>query len=197
MSKGKVQLLQFLLIGAATLLFWGYQISHAASGHFSKKNNYNLCFSPQGHCERKILHLIRNAKTSISMQTYSFTSRKIANALKDAKRRGVKIRIIADRSLFDPQNKHSRIQSLIYAGIPVWVDQKVSIQHNKVLVVDRHWVETGSYNYTVSANRYNAENVLIIESPELAALYLTYWQQRKLESTPATSYHYRRRRYRH
>lgn len=197
MTRLKAQILQLTLIALATLLFWGYQIAHASGGHFAKNTRYDLCFSPNGHCERKILHLIHRAHKSLALQSYSFTSSKIANALIDAKQHGVNVRVIADRSLFDPANRHSRIQSLIHAGIPVWVDHRVNIQHNKVIVADSRWVETGSYNYTVSANRYNAENVLIIDSPTLAAQYFAYWQRRKLESAPATSYHYKKRRYRH
>jgi phosphatidylserine/phosphatidylglycerophosphate/cardiolipin synthase-like enzyme len=101
--------------------------------------------------------------------------------------------MIVDKSLFDPENSHSCIKELLSAGIPVWVDSQVSIQHNKVMIVDKKILETGSYNYTVSANHYNAENVLIIESPELAFLYWGNWKNRQLISTPANRYHYKKR----
>jgi phosphatidylserine/phosphatidylglycerophosphate/cardiolipin synthase-like enzyme len=188
------QKLQLILISLGMLLFWGYQLAHATADRFPKSTPYEVCFSPNGKCEDKILHLINNAQKSIYIQSYSFTSRKIAKALIKDKNRGVKIKMIVDRSLFDPKNKHSRIKSILATGIPVWVDKDVSIQHNKVMIIDQKIVETGSYNYTVSANHYNAENVLIIKSPELAAGYLENWRKRQLVSTPATRYHYKRRR---
>jgi phosphatidylserine/phosphatidylglycerophosphate/cardiolipin synthase-like enzyme len=185
---------QLLLILLTTLGFWGYQLAHAAPNRFEKHTRYTVCFSPQGRCEQKLLHLIRNAEHSIFIQSYSFTSKKTVRALIQAHRRGVNIKLIVDRSLFDPKNHHSRISALLRAGVPAWVDNTVSIQHNKVMIVDKRWVETGSYNFTVSANRYNAENMLIIRSPALAARYLTNWHHQQLVSTPASDYHYKRHR---
>lgn len=75
-------------------------------------------------------------------------------------------------------------------GIPVWVDDSVSIAHNKFLILDNKTVETGSFNYTVSANRYNAENVLIINDPVLAQTYLSNFKHRVASSISATRYHY-------
>jgi phosphatidylserine/phosphatidylglycerophosphate/cardiolipin synthase-like enzyme len=189
----RTEKIQFLLIALGTLGFWGYQFSHAETRLFPAKTPYRVCFSPKGNCENTILHLINNAKKSLYIQSYSFTSKKIAQALIRAKRNGVEIKMIVDRSLFDPEDNHSYIKPILAAGIPVWVDNEVSIQHNKVIIVDQEILETGSYNYTVSANRYNAENVLIIKSPDLALLYLNNWRKRQLISTPSARYQYKKR----
>lgn len=181
---------QLLLICLITLIFWSFQWAQAEPHYFAKYTRFITCFSPNGQCEQKLVHLIRNAQQSIYTQTYSFTSKKIATALVQAHQRGVTVNVITDRSSFDPKNVHSRIYSLIHAGIPVWVDDTVSIQHNKIMVIDQHWVETGSYNFTVSANRHNAENMLMINSPSLAAHYLTNWREQHLIATPANRYHY-------
>ena len=185
---------QWLLVVFATLCYWGYGAITAVASTLPAQTNYSVCFSPNGQCERKIVFLIDNAQRSLRIQSYSFTSRLIARAVIDAKKRGVDVRMIVDRSLFDPQNTHSRIRTVMNEGIPVWVDNRVSIAHNKVLVVDGKTVETGSYNYTVSANRYNAENVLIIESGPLATQYLANWNSRLQHAIPAGKYHYKRKR---
>jgi phosphatidylserine/phosphatidylglycerophosphate/cardiolipin synthase-like enzyme len=37
--------------------------------------------------------------------------------------------------------------------------------HHKLMVIDRHTVAAGSFNYTAPANDYNDENLLVIGSP--------------------------------
>ena len=43
---------------------------------------------------------------------------------------------------------------------------------------------TGSYNFSTIAETRNAENLLIIGSPDLAYQYLENWQERLKESVP-------------
>ena len=47
------------------------------------------------------------------------------------------------------------------------------------MIVDKAVVETGSFNYTVSAQHYDAENLLIIHSKILADRYLANWHRRQ------------------
>jgi phosphatidylserine/phosphatidylglycerophosphate/cardiolipin synthase-like enzyme len=46
--------------------------------------------------------------------------------------------------------------------------------HNKVMIVDDHFVITGSYNFSESAE-LNDENVLVIDSADIAAAYSAYF----------------------
>jgi phosphatidylserine/phosphatidylglycerophosphate/cardiolipin synthase-like enzyme len=51
--------------------------------------------------------------------------------------------------------------------------------HDKVIIVDNHTVESGSFNMTRSASSRNSENVLVINDvPEVAQTYLQHWQSR-------------------
>lgn len=43
--------------------------------------------------------------------------------------------------------------------------------HNKFCIIDDHITLTGSYNWTASADLKNDENLLIIESKEIARIY--------------------------
>ncbi len=145
---------------------------------FLPKTEFQVCFTPYQNCTAEIIHVIDAAKKSIYMQAYSFTSRPIARALIDAKRRGVKVSVILDKSQFMPDH-YSAARSLIKRGISVWNDDGLDIAHNKVIIVDESVVETGSFNYTNSAQHYNAENVLIIYSKALAQAYLNNWIRRE------------------
>lgn len=71
------------------------------------------------------------------------------------------------------------MQQLLTAGIPLRTDSDFKIQHDKVIIVDEQSVETGSYNFTASADRANSENAILIEDePALATQYLAHWQDR-------------------
>ena len=44
------------------------------------------------------------------------------------------------------------------------------------MILDGRTVITGSFNFTHAAEEHNAENMLIIRSPELAEMYDANWQ---------------------
>ena len=63
------------------------------------------------------------------------------------------------------------------------IDYIPTIAHNKVIIIDNKTVITGSFNFTRSAQKYNAENVLIIHDPKLAEKYTANWYKRASQST--------------
>ena len=69
-------------------------------------------------------------------------------------------------------------------GIPVQIDAKHAIAHNKIMVIDGQTVITGSFNFTTAAEEHNAENLLVIRSPELAAKYAANWKVHADHSDP-------------
>jgi phosphatidylserine/phosphatidylglycerophosphate/cardiolipin synthase-like enzyme len=145
---------------------------------FPSETSYSVCFTPQENCTAVLINQIKQAKNSIYIQSYSFTSYKIAKALADAYERGVEVNIILDSSNFDPKNfsQESYFQA---SGLSLWEDDQVRIAHNKIMIFDETTVETGSFNYTTSAQKYNAENMLIIKDKTLAETYLKNWNARK------------------
>jgi phosphatidylserine/phosphatidylglycerophosphate/cardiolipin synthase-like enzyme len=62
------------------------------------------------------------------------------------------------------------------AGIPTFIDAKHAIAHNKIMVIDSRIILTGSFNFTKAAEESNAENLLVIQDPTLAAKYTHNWQ---------------------
>jgi len=69
--------------------------------------------------------------------------------------------------------------------VPVRLDAKYAIQHQKVIIIDGESVETGSYNYTKGARDRNSENVLIVRAdPALAKSYEANWEKLWGESVP-------------
>ena len=52
------------------------------------------------------------------------------------------------------------------------------------MVIDGQTVITGSFNFTTAAEENNAENLLVIRSPDLAAKYTANWQAHAAHSDP-------------
>jgi phosphatidylserine/phosphatidylglycerophosphate/cardiolipin synthase-like enzyme len=134
-------------------------------------------FSLKGGCTTAIVGEISKAKTEILVQAYSFTSRDIAKALVDANKRGVHTEIILDRS--NRSQKYSAADFTHNMGIPAFIDAEHAIAHNKIMVIDKETVITGSFNFTKAAEEKNAENVLILKNKELAKVYIDNWNRHK------------------
>jgi phosphatidylserine/phosphatidylglycerophosphate/cardiolipin synthase-like enzyme len=139
-------------------------------------------FSP-GDAEALVVQTIDSARQSIDVAAYSFTSRPIASALLRARDRGVTVRVVADKS--QETARYASVRYLARQGVPVRIDAHYSIMHNKFLVVDGRTVETGSFNYTRSAQLRNAENVIVLkDAPAVAAAYGREWNRLWQESEP-------------
>jgi phosphatidylserine/phosphatidylglycerophosphate/cardiolipin synthase-like enzyme len=137
-------------------------------------------FSPNNGSTEAIVREIDRARSELLVQAYSFTSAPIAQALLKAHKRGVKVAVILDKS--QKTQKYSSATFLTNAGIPTFIDDKHAIAHNKIILVDRSVVITGSFNFTKAAEEKNAENLLIIRSKELAKPYLENWQRHREHS---------------
>jgi phosphatidylserine/phosphatidylglycerophosphate/cardiolipin synthase-like enzyme len=141
-----------------------------------------VCFSPEGECADGIVRAIQEAKTSIYLQAYSFTSTPLAQALVEAKERGLDVQILIDKSRL--KEKYSQVHFLAQNGIPIFIDSVKGLAHNKTIIFDGHSLLTGSFNFTNAANTRNAENVLMIQSSELARIYKSNWEKRMLQAKP-------------
>jgi phospholipase D len=137
----------------------------------------NVCFTPPSGCGSLIAQQIADAKDSIYMQAYSLTSTPIIHQLVEAHKRGVRVQILLDRSNLDDRN--SGMGELSRAGISIGIDKVSGIAHNKVIILDKQKIVTGSFNFSKAADYRNAENVVLINDKELAKHYLKNWENRK------------------
>ena len=135
----------------------------------------SVTFSPNGGTTKMLVAYINSAQQSVRLLAYNFTSVDIANALVAAKGRGVDVQLVLDKSV--PTEKNSVLPVVIKAGIPYRIDHAHAIAHNKVILVDGQWVETGSFNCSDNAERHNGENALICHSPDAYVLYRADWEK--------------------
>jgi len=137
-------------------------------------------FSPSGGAERAVVEEIDQAAKEILVQAYTFTNKAIIAALRRAARAGVNVRLILDKSC---ASEHDGSQAKAARSIgPTSIDAEHAIAHNKVMIIDGVRVITGSFNFTNAAEDKNAENLLILDSPELAASYRDNWKTHQAHS---------------
>lgn len=139
-------------------------------------------FSPKGGCTEAIVKNLDQAERYVLVQAYSFTSKPIAEALVNAHKRGVKVKVLLDKS--QRNGKGSKLSLLVDAGIPVSIDTKHAIAHNKVMIIDGVTVLTGSFNFTNAAEDKNAENLLVIRDKVVARKYRNNWNSHSKHSEP-------------
>lgn len=158
-------LLLFFAVGAASVAF--------PTDLLLTDTPAQVYFSPRNGCTAAIIRELDAAKSEILLQAYSFTSTPIAQALLAARERGVKVEAILDKS--QRRDKQTTTTVLAAAGIPLYIDDRHAIAHNKIIIVDRATVITGSFNFTRAAEERNAENILILKSSELSRIYVENW----------------------
>jgi phospholipase D len=139
--------------------------------------NVELCFTPPSGCSAVIERRISQALSSIYVQAYGMTSATIVEALIKAHKRGVKVRVLLDKS--NLKDKWSKRSLLVDSGVDVGIDKVSGIAHNKIIIIDQQIVITGSFNFTRAADSRNTENLIIINNKSIANEYLQNWLKRK------------------
>jgi len=130
----------------------------------------DVCFSPAGRCSTLLINLFNNAKKSIYVLIYSFTLDDVADALIEASRRGVDVKIVIESD--NAYSRGSEYTRLLENGIAVRLDSNPYQMHHKVAIIDGEIVITGSMNWSFSGDTRNDENIIVIEDRDVAARYL-------------------------
>lgn len=69
--------------------------------------------------------------------------------------------------------------------MPVLIDDKHAIAHNKIMIIDKSTLITGSFNFTAAAENKNAENLLVIKGNKpLVDNYIENFEAHKGHSAP-------------
>jgi len=139
---------------------------------FAKTEVY---FSLSDNPQKAIIKNINQAESFINIAMYIFTDREIALPLVKARERGVKVRVYLDKDQVD--YKYSQSRFLVQKGIKTRISTNNYIMHNKFAIIDNRILLTGSYNWTFSANNRNDENLMVIDDPEIIALYQNQFEK--------------------
>ncbi|MCJ7824702.1 MAG: phospholipase D-like domain-containing protein [Anaerolineales bacterium] len=126
-----------------------------------------------GGPDSALAQAIDEARYSVDVAVMHLDLWSLRDALLDADRRGVNIRVVVESDyILEPE-----IQDLIGAGIPVVEDRRESLMHHKFTVIDQLDVWSGSMNYTINGAYRNDNNLIHIRSSKLAQSYTREFEE--------------------
>jgi phosphatidylserine/phosphatidylglycerophosphate/cardiolipin synthase-like enzyme len=142
--------------------------------YFTDPNTMNDPENLTGSIPEKLIEHINGAQHTIHVAAFEFNLTPVAEALIAAHERGVEVRWVTDDEHgieADEEDDHGQFAMLEEAGIEVEDDGRGALMHNKFWIFDNQTVWTGSTNITINGNFRNNNNVLVLDSPQVAAIY--------------------------
>jgi phosphatidylserine/phosphatidylglycerophosphate/cardiolipin synthase-like enzyme len=134
-------------------------------------SSIQVIFTSEDHAiEQAIVPALNSATKSIRFLAFSFTDFPMADAMVKRAKSGVNVAGVFEKVGSDTDA--AELKTLFCANIPVRRDGNSAFMHNKVIVVDERFVITGSLNFSTNAEESNDENVIIIDNPDIASLYM-------------------------
>ena len=107
----------------ARFLQFVWMVGFCLAGAFAQAAEIRTCFTPGQDCTGMIVDQVDRATARVLVQAYGMTSEPIMQALAQAKRRGVDVRVLLDKS--NEQERYSAATFLINQGIAVLIDHRV------------------------------------------------------------------------
>ncbi len=127
------------------------------------QDNVQVLFPRQGQQPELALQaLYLSANESIDIAIYSLTYPVIVKSIGDAYKRGVKVRIITDKTQSAGNTQKHAMNDLITIGVPIKVETHTGLMHIKCSIIDGKIATTGSYNYSKGASEDNDEMFVVI-----------------------------------
>lgn len=122
-----------------------------------------------------VIPLIQQAQKNVYFMAFSFTDYPLADAMIQRYLHGVDVAGVFET--FGSENDASELRTLFCAEVPVRQDGNKGFMHHKVIIVDERYVITGSLNFSSRAETANDENVIILDNPEIARLYVEEFER--------------------
>jgi len=155
------------------ILAW---IKNANSALLTKNTDKaDAYFSPGDACRNTIINQIMYAVSKINICVFTISDDRITSAILDSHRRGRDVRIITDND--KSLDLGSDIAQLAKEGVAIKMDATPNHMHHKFMVVDDSALITGSYNWTLSAAKYNHENVLLTREGGVVKSFMKEFSQ--------------------
>lgn len=136
-------------------------------------------------CEAVVVNAIQEARTEILVAMYSLTNPRIVEALARASTRGVRVSLKYDarQARYEPMAKAvANLKKRRVRCQAITIEPAYAAMHHKFMVIDRRRVVTGSFNFTSAAASVSDENLVLIESPRVAAPFIAEFESIKSRS---------------
>jgi phosphatidylserine/phosphatidylglycerophosphate/cardiolipin synthase-like enzyme len=145
-----------------------------------------VIFSPKGGTSKELARLVKEAKKEIVVAVYAFSSKYLGQALSEALKRGVKIRIILDGD--NARKVYSINEWLAGEGIEVrYITVKGGNMHHKFILIDGKRLITGSYNFTNESEFRNYEAAIFTNNKALIQSFAAEFERLWCQCAPVES----------
>jgi len=127
-------------------------------------------FSPEDEVLNRIIPIVSGAQSNIRFMAFSFTDYPLAEAMINRAAAGVNVAGVYEK--VGSETEGAELRTFYCAKVPVRQDGNPRFLHHKLIIVDNRYVISGSFNFSSNATENNDENVIIVDNPEIANLYM-------------------------
>lgn len=143
------------------------------------QNNQNEYFFSQAkqHPDQELIKIINSSKSNLDIAINSIQKKEIVNAILQAKKRGVNVRIITDKQQATYKYERTELAMLSNAKIPIKINNHKGFMELRVTIIDKKVITTGSYNYNDEATINNDDVLEIISDIKVAENFESQFQR--------------------
>lgn len=127
-------------------------------------------FAAEDGVANYLAELLATAQTEIRFLAFSFTQDDMGGTVLQRAENGVDVAGVFETR--GSETEYSELPIMYCAGLAVRQDGNPQTMHDKVFIIDRHIVVTGSFNFSNNADESNDENIVVVDNADIAALYL-------------------------
>lgn len=113
---------------------------------------------------------IDGVQRTLDIAAYEWNSPRLTEAVVNALRRGVRVRMVVDDE-GTIEDDNTTIQQVINAGAQVRDDSRSALMHNKFMILDSAVVWSGSTNFTINDVYRNNNNLIMLRSRRAVEAY--------------------------
>lgn len=141
-----------------------------------------------GNLDKILIKEMNTAQKNLNVAIYSLTKEDIANAIIDAKKRGVDVKVITDKEESQSKSQKPILDKLKQDGIPIKINSHPGLMHLKLSIIDDKTACGGSYNYTSNATKENDENLIVMRDSNIVNDYVTEFNSMWNNTADYTNY---------
>lgn len=164
-----------ITFGAGT--YYGYQMPRSG---VDPQDYIETVITPYDDGSAAYVAFLDKAQKSVHIAAYGFTHDDITAKLIELKtKRNVLVRVLLDSTQSGGKDQKEQIEKLRAAGIEVVIGKSESygqIMHHKYTIIDGVWTESGSWNYSDSADK-QANFLDFIKSKSRAKRFQDNWDR--------------------
>lgn len=133
----------------------------------------NLFYS---NIESKIVINLQNAKKNVKIAVAWFTNPTLFNLIENLIDNNIQVELILSDEKLNFINEKINFQKLIDKNVSIKVSEFPNLMHNKFCIIDNRILITGSYNWTLKAEKSNYENIIISTDEKLVDDFTNYFK---------------------